>query len=159
MSGGEPFRGAFRHQHGEPQGLRERIDAQLRERIDEAVEMAALELMVEARKRQHKPPPEESNSRDRAEFHATAKEVLEHLHRAFRDALSPDELQSFEAAIRADARDTHAERLAGQVFLAKRLPDYWQRFEVHRAALAASRLGGAASEGWLRRLFRGQATL
>src|SRR5262245_29476006 len=124
MTAEGPFRGAFRHQHGEPQSLRERIDAQLRERIEAAVEMAALELMVEARKRQQKAPPEENNSRDRAEFHATADEVLEHLHRAFRTGLPPADRDAFDAATRPSAGDPHAERLVGQVFLAKRLPDY-----------------------------------
>ena len=155
MSTGEPFRGAFPHQHGDPQSLRERIDAQLRDRIEEAVEMAALELMVEARKRDRRPSPEENNPRDRAEFHATAEEVLEHLHRAFRDRLSAAEIEGFEAASRATTGDGHAELLAGQVFLAKRLPDYWQRFEAVRAELASARVGAASSEGWLRRLFRG----
>jgi hypothetical protein len=155
MSAGGPFRGAFRHQHGDPQSLRERIDAQLRERIAEAVEMAALELMVEARKRQQRALPEESNSRDRAEFHAIAEEVLEHLHRAFRAALAPADLEAFEAAARAEAGDAHAQRLSGQVLLAKRLPDYWQRFEAHRAELAAGRLGAVPPASWLKRLFRG----
>jgi hypothetical protein len=154
MATESPFRGAFRHQHGEPQSLRERIDAQLRERIEEAVEMAALELMVETRKRQQKAPPAEDNGRDRAEFHATADEVLEHLHRAFRAALSPADRDALDAATRPSQTDSHAERLAGQVFLAKRLPDYWQSFETHRAELASARLGNATREGWLKRLFR-----
>jgi hypothetical protein len=154
MSTGGPFRGAFRHQHGEPQSLRERIDAQLRERIEEAVEMAALELMVETRRRQQKAAPEENNRSDRAEFHATADEVLQHLHRAFRAALSPADRDAFDAATRPSASDPRAERLAGQVFLAKRLPDYWQSFETHRADLASARLGSAVREGWLKRLFR-----
>ena len=41
--------GAFGHQHGDPRNLAERIEAQLRERIEEAMEMAALELMVGVR--------------------------------------------------------------------------------------------------------------
>ena len=157
MSLDGPFRGAFRHQHGEAQSLRERIDTQLRERIEEAVEMAALELMVETRKRQQKAAPEENNHRDRAEFHATADEVLEHLHRAFRAALAPEDREAFDAATRPSASDPHADRLAGQVYLAKRLPDYWQSFETYRAQFAGTRLGSATREGWLRlrRLFRG----
>lgn len=155
MSTSGPFRGAFPHQHGDPQSLRERIDAQLRERIEEAVEMAALELMVEGRKRQQLPLPKEDNARDRTEFHAIAEEILEHLDRVFRGELGPADLDAFEAATRAAPSEVHAQRLAGQVLLAKRLPDYWQRFETHRADLAAARLGSAQSAGWLRRLFRG----
>lgn len=155
MSAGSPFRGAFPHQHGDPQSLRERIDAQLRERIEEAVEMAALELMVEGRRHQQRPLPDEGNARDRAEFHATAEEFLEHLDQAFRVALPPADAEALEAAARAASDQLYARRLAGQVLLAKRLPDYWQRFETHRAALAAARLGSAQSAGWLRRVFRG----
>ena len=44
-----PFRGAFPHQHGDARGLLERIEAQLRERIEEAVEMAAIKIMVDRR--------------------------------------------------------------------------------------------------------------
>jgi len=148
-----PFRGAFPHQHGDPQNLRERIDAQLRERIEEAVEMAALELMVEGRKRQQRAAPEEGNARDRAEFHATAEELLEHLDRTFRAGLSPADLDAIEAAARLAPGEVHAQRLAGQVLLAKRLPDYWQRFEAFRAEHAAAQLGAMQGAGWLRRLF------
>lgn len=148
-----PFRGAFPHQHGDPQSLRERIDAQLRERIEEAVEMAALEVMVEARKRHQRAAPEESNAHDRAEFHATAEELLEYLDRAFRASLGAADLAAVDGAARAAPGEVHAQRLAGQVLLAKRLPDYWQRFEAHRAEHAAGRLGSAQAAGWLRRLF------
>ncbi len=148
-----PFRGAFRHQHGDPQSLRERIDAQLRERIEEAVEMAALEVMVEGRKRHQRAAPEESNAQDRTEFHATAEELLEYLDRAFRAALATADLDAVEAAARAASGEVHAQRLAGQVLLAKRLPDYWQRFEAYRAEHATGRLGSAQAAGWLRRLF------
>ena len=155
MSTDGPFRGAFPHQHGDPQSLRERIDAQLRERIGEAVEMAALEMLVEGRKREQRALPAEDNARDRAEFHAIAEEVLEYLDRAFRVAVAPADLEALEAAVLAAPSEVHAQRLAGQVLLAKRLPDYWQRFEAHRAELATARLGSAQSAGWLKRLFRG----
>ena len=45
-------------------------------------------------------------------------------------------------------------RSDSQAFLAKRLPDYWQRFEAHRAAHAQARLSETVeSAGWLRQLF------
>ena len=50
--------GPFPHQHGDPRGLQERIDGQLQERIEEAVEMAGLELLVALRKKQRRPAPE-----------------------------------------------------------------------------------------------------
>jgi len=44
--------------------------------------------------------------------------------------------------------------LRGQVFLARQLPDYWQRFEAHRAAHATARLSAPpAPPGLLKRLF------
>src|SRR5947209_2429307 len=47
----------LRHGTNDPRGLLERIEAQLGERIEEAVEMTALELLVELRKRHQRPAP------------------------------------------------------------------------------------------------------
>jgi hypothetical protein len=59
-----PFRTTgLRHGADDPRGLRERIEAQLTERIDEAVEMAALHLLVELRKRHDRPAPEATTVR------------------------------------------------------------------------------------------------
>src|SRR5262249_240519 len=46
-----PLGGAFPHQHRDPRGLHERIEAQIRERIEEALEMAGLKLLVDLRAR------------------------------------------------------------------------------------------------------------
>ncbi len=144
---------AFPHQHGDPRGLRERIDGQLQERIEEAVEMAGLELLVALRKKQHRPAPEEHSGADRQEFEALAADLLASLRSALRGELSGVELTALDAA-EASAGDVRPQVLAGQVFLAKRLPDYWQRFEAHRAAHAQARLSETVeSAGWLRRLF------
>jgi hypothetical protein len=149
-----PFRGAFRHQHGDPQSLRERIDAQLRERIEEAVEMAGLETMVHARRSDGRPPPAEDNPRDRDEFNAMAERLLNHLHAAFQAALSPEQRRAL-LDLEAAAADPRAGRLAAQVYLAKQLPDYWQRFEACRADFTRAAAQGEPSRpGWLRRLFR-----
>jgi len=147
--------GAFPHQHGDPRGLRERIDAQLQERIEEAVEMAGLELLVALRKKQRRPVPEEHSGDDRQAFEALAADLLSSLRSALRGELSGVEVAALDAA-EASAGDVRAEVLAGQVFLAKHLPDYWQRFEAHRAAHAQARLSEVVeSAGWLRRLFAG----
>jgi len=146
-----PFRGAFPHQHGDPQSLRERIDAQLRGRIQEALEMAGLETMVEARKRAGRPAPEDGNAGDRDELLATIDGLLDHLHEALGRALPLEERPGFEGAQQGAAHSRDG-RLAGQVCLAKRLPDYWQRFEAHRVEFARKPLGGTG-EGWLKRLF------
>ena len=60
-----PLRGAFPHQHGDARGLIERIEAQLRDRIEEAIEMAALKLMVDTRAQTGRPAPESTSAADR----------------------------------------------------------------------------------------------
>jgi hypothetical protein len=148
-----PFSGAFPHQHGDPRGLIERIQAQLRDRIEEAVEMAALDLLVNLRRRDGRPAPESSSTADRKEFEDTARRLLAHLGEAFRAEAS--EAQRADLA-RAEAKAEDGRRLIeGQVFLARQLPDYWQRFEQHRTAYARARLESPpARAGWLGRLLR-----
>jgi hypothetical protein len=149
---GPSFQGAFPHQHGDPRGLMERIETQLRERIAEAVEMAGLGLMVELRRRHGRPPPESENAADRREFEETVHELLAHLREAFHGDLTPERRAELE---RTEAGADESERLlSGQALLARQLPDYWQRFETHRAAYAKARLEAPASRrgwlGWLR---------
>jgi hypothetical protein len=148
----EPQPGAFRHQHDDPRGLIERIEAQLRERIAEAVEMAGLKLMVDLRERAGRPAPETTSEADRREFLETATALLRHLRDAFHAGLPSEERAALEAAEAAPA-DSQDRVLAGQVFLARQLPDYWQRFESYRAAYFEARLSAPAPRaGWLRRL-------
>lgn len=149
-----PFRGAFPHQHGDPRSLMERIHAQLRERIEEAVEMAALRLMVELRQRAGRAAPETSRSSDRLEFQAITQELTLHLRQAFFAEL-PAELRTPLVEAEAAGSEPAAGVLSGQVFLARRLPDYWQRFERHQMAYAERRLAAARGPAWLRRLFDG----
>jgi len=151
-----PHRGAFPHQHGDARGLFERIEAQLRERIDEAIEMAALKLMVDARAQTGRPAPESTSSADRAEFESTARALLARLRERFLAEL-PVELRPRYDQAEAAVTDEAARPLAGQVFLARQLPDYWQRFERYQQEDAQERLADPAKPGgWLRRLF-GQA--
>ena len=142
-----PHTGAFPHQHGDARGLIERIEAQLRERIEEAVEMAALKLMVDARAQAGRPAPESTSAADRTEFEATARALLDRL----RDALPrrPARRSARRATTQAEAAvaDEAARPLAGQVFLARQLPDYWQRFERYQREDAEERLADAAKPG------------
>ena len=147
-----PLRGAFPHQHGDPRGLMERIQAQLRERIEEAVEMAALKLMVDLRAAAGRPAPESTSTADRAEFETTARAALAWLRDAYVAEL-PAELRLPYEQAEAAAADASARLLTGQVWLARRLPDYWQRFERYQRQYAERRLGSPAGPGWLRRLF------
>ena len=149
-----PFRGAFPHQHRDPRGLAERIEAQLAERIAEAVDMAALKLMVELRQHHGRPAPETSNDADRQEFERLSADVLAHLHGAFQTELSGADRAELDRA-EAVAKDLRERYLSGQVLLARRLSDYWQRFEIHQAQFAESRLAAPPKkDGWLTRLFR-----
>jgi hypothetical protein len=151
MSDGPP-RGAFPHQHGDERGLIERIEAQLGERIEEAVEMAALRLMVDLRARTGRPAPEGASAGDRAEFEVMRRALLARLRGAFLADL-PVELRARFDRAEAAAGDGPGRLLAGQVFLARQLADYWQRFERYQQDDAERTLAEACRPGWLRRLF------
>jgi hypothetical protein len=114
--------------------------------------MAGLKLMVDLRERAGRPAPETTSEADRREFLETAAALLRHLREAFHAGLPPEERAALEAAEAAPA-DSQDRVLAGQVFLARQLPDYWQRFESYRAAYFEARLSAPAPRaGWLRRL-------
>ena len=148
-----PFRTTgLRHGTDDPRGLIERIDAQLAERIEEAIEMAALHLLVELRKRHNRPAPETGRRADREEFEALTVSLLAHLGTAFEAGLEAEPRLGLERA-RAKGADARARELRGQVFLARLLPDYWQRLELHRAAYAEERLTAPPPpQGLLKRL-------
>jgi hypothetical protein len=143
--------GAFPHQHGSPLSLRARIDAQLVDRIQEAVELAGLGVLVDVRKAAGRPAPDESSERDRREFVVMGERLLEHLSAAFEASITDEQRVRFREA-QETAPDARARLLSGQVFLAKRLPDYWQRFESYRTDFAQAALHAGTRPGWLARL-------
>jgi hypothetical protein len=114
--------------------------------------MAGLQLMVERRRRHGRPAPETTSDVDRQEFETTARDLLGHLRRAFRAQLGAELLDEVE---RVEAGASGPQQLlAGQVLLARRLPDYWQRFETYRTEYAEAQLQAPAPRGgWLARLF------
>jgi hypothetical protein len=143
----------LRHGTNDPRGLLERIEAQLGERIEEAVEMAALELLVELRKRHQRPAPASDSQADREEFQVLSADLLGYLRQAF-TAEMPAERRAALARAEAGGSGERDRALRGQVFLARQLPDYWQRFEEHRAAHATARLSATPPPpGLLKRLF------
>jgi len=143
----------LRHGTNDPRGLLERIEAQLGERIEEAVEMAALELLVGLRKRHQRPAPASDSQADRGEFQVLSADLLGYLRQAF-TAEMPAERRAALARAEAGGSGERDRALRGQVFLARQLPDYWQRFEAHRAAHATARLSAPpAPPGLLKRLF------
>jgi len=146
-----PLRGAFPHQHRDPRGLVERIEVQIRERLEEAIEMASLKLLVDLRARHGRPAPADTSEADRKEFASLTSDVLAHVSAAFQGELN-EHRQELERA-EPSAHSERESRLAGQVLLARRLPDYWQRLEAHLAAYAKARLESPpARGGWLGRL-------
>jgi hypothetical protein len=150
-----PFNTALRRGAGEPRDLIARVDAEVRDRIGEAVDFVCLDAMVEARRAAGLPSPVPDSTRDRAEFDRRVEAFLGRLAEAMLPALDPEGQRSIEAARRA-AGDRLAQLVSVQVALAKRLPDYWQRFEQIRAADggadASPRSSGSDRPGWLDRL-------
>ena len=132
----------------------ERIQAQLRERIEEAVEMAALKLMVDLRAASGRPAPETTSAADRAEFEARLAGPARAAARRVRGrAAGGPARRRFDEAETA-AGDEPARLLAGQVCLARRLPDYWQRFERYQRQYAEQRLADPAGPGVAQAAFR-----
>jgi hypothetical protein len=137
---------------GERADLAARIDAELRERIEEAVEFLCLDALVERRRARGLPPPAADSATDRAEFTAQVRAFLERLSALAQD-LGPEQRQKVAAA-QHGAGDETARLLAVQLVLARELPDYWQRFDAMRLAYTAERVGsGGERRGLLGRLF------
>jgi hypothetical protein len=130
----------FRTPPGAARDLLSLIDAELRERLEEAVDHACLDAMVSARRAASQPLPVADNARDREEFTASVRALLERL----RDEIPTD-------ADVAAGGDEEWRLLSAQIVRAKALPDYWQRFEATRRAYTAERAASAPS--LLRRLF------
>lgn len=153
----QPFNTALRRGAGEPRDLIARVDAEVRDRIGEAVDFVCLASMVESRRTAGLPPPAPDSTSDRAEFDRRVEAFLASLGAAMLSSLDAESQRSVEAAGRG-AGDRLIGLLTVQVALAKRLPDYWQRFEQLRAADVGETDDRAPSSGgdrpgWLHRLF------
>ena len=139
---------------GEPADLGARIEAQLRERIEEAVDFVCLDVLVAGRRAAGRPAPVADSASDRAEYQAGACAFLTHLAEAIAPALTPAQRERVQAAGGAGP-DEAARLLAVQVALARALPDYWQRFEACRLTFPPpSPESGGERRRLLRRLFR-----
>jgi hypothetical protein len=138
----------------EPRSLAERIDAEVRGRIEEAVDYICLDVLVRGRRVRGAAPPVADDPRDREEFDAIVVAFLEHLRDTLTAALTNEQQRRLPAAPRGGA-DRVSGLVAIQVVLAKELPDYWLRFDVARASYSGepppSRGDG---RGLLARLFR-----
>ncbi|MBI4636775.1 MAG: hypothetical protein HY727_10550 [Candidatus Rokubacteria bacterium] len=150
-----PFGTSFRRDPGESGTLRDRLDGELRERLEEAVDFACLDAMVQARRARGLPLPAADRDRDREEFTAIVREFLERLQRDF--VTGPGEAASLGTRPGpVPPPDASVEALlARQAVLARELPDYWQRFDAIRAAYVAARArSGGERRGVLGRLLR-----
>lgn len=115
-------------------GLKARIDGVIHERLQQAIDAACLDTMVEAHRRSGRPPPVDDSVADRNEFHALIDELLELLEAMILPVIDPEQRRRLDHP-RGDPAQDHDSRIATQVALAKLLPDYWQRFEACRTEL------------------------
>lgn len=125
--------------------LQARIAAELRERLEEAIDAACLDAMVRARHRHRLPAPSADSQRDRAEYERDVRTLLEHL-RAHFESLLGDDLRRRTVAAEEAERDPVARLMAGQLALARERPDYWQQFDAVRIRYAENR-GASGGEG------------
>ena len=141
----------FRTPPGAPRNLLSLIDAELRDRLEEAVDHACLEAMVMARRAADAAPPKADDVRDREEFTATVRTFLERL----RDEIPAAADEAVSATPAADARAGEEWRLLTvQIARAKALPDYWQRFDTVRVRFTSEyAASGGPRRGILGRLF------
>jgi hypothetical protein len=127
-----PLTNAHHGAPGEPFDLGVRIEAELRARIEEAVDFVGLEAMVTGRETRGAPAPSADNPRDRDEFMKHVSDFLEHLRRELFAGLSDEQRRRLGQALAMPAPASVETEITVQVALARELPDYWQRFEAIR---------------------------
>jgi hypothetical protein len=133
--------------------LSTRIVAELRQRIEDALDAACLDTLVRTREARGLPLPAADSPRDREEYRDTVRQLLERLEAHFVTSLEAELLAKLERA-RREVADPEARAVAVQVALARELPDYWQRFDAVRLRYAEEcAASGGQSRGLLRRLF------
>ena len=147
------FGTSLRRDPSQPAALTDRIEAQLRERLEEAVDFVCLGALVERRRALGLPAPRADSASDRAEFTESVRAFLADLRAAIEPDLDEGQRRKVAAAEQAPGDEMH--RLLGvHVALARALPDYWQRFEAARATFTAARAkSGRERAGLLGRLF------
>ena len=147
------FGTSLRRDPNQPADLSTRIDEQLRERLEEAVDFVCLGALVERRRALALPAPRADSTHDREEFTQSVRVFLAELQSAIVPGLDEAPRRKVEAAERGPGDDMQR-LLAVHVVLARELPDYWQRFEAARAAFTAARVSsGRERGGLLGRLF------
>jgi len=106
-----------------------RIELEVRERLEEAVDYVCLEALVRARRAAGLPPPASDSPADRSAYTDNVLAFLRQLDRDVAADLSPEQQRKLAGVATAPA-DEQARLMAVQVRLARLLPDYWQRFDA-----------------------------
>jgi hypothetical protein len=144
----------FRTRPGQTRDLLSLVDAEVRERIEEAVDFVSLDVIVQNRRARGLPPPAADNADDRREFEAGVTAFLERLAADLGERLSAEQQRKLEEITSRAGNDRVARLVAIQVALAKQLPDYWQQFETIRARHTEARgASGGERRGFLARFF------
>jgi hypothetical protein len=148
----------FRHPD-RSQGLGTRIELEVRERLEEAVDYVCLDALVQARRASGRPAPAADNAADRREYTEHVRAFLLQLERDLTADLDAEPRRRLDAT--PPAADEEARLMTVQVTLARLLPDYWQRFDAVRARYLAepperrapAESSGSEGRGLLARLF------
>jgi hypothetical protein len=122
--------------------LSARIEFEVRERLEEALDYVCLDALVRERKARGLRPPVADSPEDRRAYTDTLLALLDRLRCELAAELSPEERRRTESP-----GDEQAPLIAVQVALARRLPDYWQRFEAISAAFLAEVPAASHREG------------
>jgi hypothetical protein len=121
--------------------LATRIEYEVRERVEEAVDYVCLEALVRARRARGLAPPAADSVHDRRAYADNVLAFLRLLRRELTGALSADGPRKSVAEVSGDEQ---ASLIAVQVAMARTLPDYWQRFEVVADDYLAGRPAGGS---------------
>jgi hypothetical protein len=120
--------------------LATRIEFEVRERLEEALDYVCLDALVRDRKARGLPAPAADNAVDRRAYTANLRALLGRLREELTPGLSAEDRRKVAAA--GDAQgDEQARLIALQVALARLLPDYWQRFDAVSARFLSAAPG------------------
>jgi hypothetical protein len=120
--------------------LAARIEFEVRERVEEAVDHACLEALVRGRRARGLPAPVADSPADKQAYEAGVVTFLRLLQHEIAAGLTPEARRKLDEPVPADEE---TRLVTVQVRLARTLPDYWQRFDAIRARYLAE----AAQEG------------
>ena len=132
--------------------LSTRIEFEVRERLEEAIDYVCLDALVRARRARRLPPPAADNPADKQAYKAHVLAFLTLLRSELFADLPPETRRKMDEAAAATPHED-ARLVTIQVALARSLPDYWQRFDILRTRYLAEAPSGGEGGGLLARLF------